>query len=345
MPPIVVYVALGLVAAIENVVPPVPSDAAVLLGAFLSHRGVTTPLGVFAVVWTANLAGALAVYLAARRYGRQLFASPAGRRLLAPEAISVIEREYLRFGLAGIFLARFLPGIRAVVPPFAGIANLPALRVGLPIALAGAIWYGGVTLLGAVLGAEWDRIRDILAGVNRTLGLLALAVVVTWVTVAYLRARRRRRERVWQALTGALGVAGAPAEAERPVDPRAAAMLVLELAYADEALTPSDRALVEDHLRSRWGLAPAPRAEHAPPELGSAGRVTGYRERLVRRFGQPRRLALVERMWEAAFSDGAIGAHEARLMQRAGELLGLTPAEVAAARVRSRAALPAGANG
>jgi membrane protein DedA with SNARE-associated domain len=54
-----------LLAAVENVVPPVPSDAAVALGAFLSHRGLTTPAVVFLVTWTANLFGAAAVYVAA----------------------------------------------------------------------------------------------------------------------------------------------------------------------------------------------------------------------------------------------------------------------------------------
>ena len=44
LPPAAVYAVLALLAAVENVMPPVPSDAAVALGAFLSHRGVTTPL-------------------------------------------------------------------------------------------------------------------------------------------------------------------------------------------------------------------------------------------------------------------------------------------------------------
>jgi uncharacterized tellurite resistance protein B-like protein len=38
---------------------------------------------------------------------------------------------------------------------------------------------------------------------------------------------------------------------------------------------------------------------------------------------------LVERMWTVAFADGAIGAHEARLMHLAAELLGIKPAELA----------------
>ena len=47
LPPAAVYAVLALLAAVENVIPPVPSDAAVALGAFLSNRGLTTPLGVF----------------------------------------------------------------------------------------------------------------------------------------------------------------------------------------------------------------------------------------------------------------------------------------------------------
>ncbi len=328
------YLVLGVLAVVENLVPPVPADAAVLLGAFLSHRGVTHPVGVFGVVWLANTAGALAVYLVARRYGRRLFASPRGRRLVAPEAIAVIEREYLRFGIGGIFLARFLPGIRAVVPPFAGIVNLSPLRAGIPIALASGVWYGGLTVLGSVLGAEWRRIAAILASVNQTLGLAALVVGVAWGAGLYLRARRRRRERVWDAVTRALGDDATGADAG-PIDPREAAMLVLELAYADEALTAEERSLVAEHLRSRWGLEPPARAPAPVSEAKAESRFAAYRDRLVGRFGPARRIALVEGMWQAAFDDGTIDAQQHLLMRRAGQLLGLSERELAEARARS----------
>lgn len=330
------YGCLALIAAVENVAPPVPADAAALLGAFLSHRGVISSPVVFLVVWLANVAGALGVYLVARRYGRRMFNTGPGRRLLTPEAIGVIEREYLRFGLGGIFLARFLPGIRAVVPPFAGIVNLSPLRAGIPIALASGIWYGGVTYLGTELGANWDRISAILASVNRTLGWIALGVTLAWIGTAWLRARRRRRERIWEAATRALG-APLPTGEYPAVNPRNAAMLVLELAYAGEALTPDDRALVEQHLRERWGLEPGPARAAAEP-----GRFAQYRARLAERFSRPQRLALVEGMWHAAFSDGAIGAQEEPVMRRAGELLGLSPAEIAEALRRSRQEAEAG---
>jgi membrane protein DedA with SNARE-associated domain/uncharacterized tellurite resistance protein B-like protein len=337
-------VVLGLLAVVENIVPPVPADAAVLLGAFLSHRGVTNPLVVFLVVWLANTAGAVAVYLVARRYGRRLFASPRGRKLLAPASMAVNEREYLRFGVAGIFFARFLPGIRAVVPPFAGIVSLSVPRTIVPIALASGIWYGGVTILGSVLGAEWERILAILGRVNRTLGIAALVVAAALGLRMYFVARRRRRERVWDAVTRALGPSVAGEDAG-PIDLREAAMLVLELAYADEALTAEERSLVVEHLRSRWGLEPPATAPKPVAQAKTESNLRAYRDRLVNRFGRTRRLKLVEGMWQAAFADGAIGAHQDLLMDRAGQLLGLSSDELSEARRRSLGPAGPGAGG
>ena len=319
------YAVLALLAAVENVIPPVPSDAAVALGAFLSIRGLTTPVGVFFVTWLANLAGAAAVYLVARRYGRRLFATSTGRRLLAPRSLAIIEREYLRFGVAGIFISRFLPGIRAVVPPFAGLVGLSAVRTLVPMGVASAIWYGGITILGTVIGTEWDRISRIISGVNRTMGLLTLALIALGILWYLRRRKQRQQERVWHATQEALDPAApsflAGSDIAEGSARQAAALLVLELAYSDPALTEADRDLVAAHLRDRWGLdaqgPPIPEAEHE-----RQSRFADYAGRLRGRFGQGERLALVERMWTVAFSDGAIGRHEERLMHLAGELLG-----------------------
>ncbi len=191
LPPTAVYTIVGVLAGVENVFPPVPADTAVALGAFLSAGGRISAQAVFAVTWIANVVGAIMVYAAGRTIGRQFFQGRLGRRLLNPGAMVRLELLYRNYGTWGIFVSRFIPGLRAVVPPFAGVANLGTLRVVLPLAVASGLWYGVLTFVAATAVREIDEIIEFarrlsLAGIV-TGGALVAVVVFAW------RRRRRRR--------------------------------------------------------------------------------------------------------------------------------------------------------
>ena len=126
----------------------------------------------------ANVASASLVYWLARRYGRDFFKGPTGRRLLTPPVLAHIEVQYQRHGTYGIFVSRLLPVWRAVVPPFAGIAGLSAPRALIPLALASALWYGLLTVLIASLGTNLDAVVAALAHVNWVLGAAALGILI-----------------------------------------------------------------------------------------------------------------------------------------------------------------------
>ncbi|MGH7531684.1 MAG: DedA family protein [Gemmatimonadales bacterium] len=170
-----------------------PADSAVALGAFLSHRGVTSPWWVFGITVAANTGSAAMVYGLARRFGPRFAGTAIGRRLLPPDTLATIERKYVRWGLPAIFFCRLLPGIRAIVPPFTGIIGLSPRRALLPIAGASAIWYGFVTVAGVVVGAEWDTMTRLLGAVNRVLALIGVVAGVAILTWLALRARARRQ--------------------------------------------------------------------------------------------------------------------------------------------------------
>jgi uncharacterized tellurite resistance protein B-like protein len=82
-----------------------------------------------------------------------------------------------------------------------------------------------------------------------------------------------------------------------------------------------------------------PPASDAPPAPEDERRIrfVQYAVRLSTRFGQRQRLALVERMWQVAFSDGSIGLAEDRLLHLAAELLGIDGADLAEVRRRLHA--------
>jgi membrane protein DedA with SNARE-associated domain len=186
-----IYAILILLSALENVFPPVPADVAVALGAFLAQRRALDPSGLGALCWAANCASAGLTYWLGRAYGTDFFASGWRRRLLPPEALAALKAVYARHGAFGIFVSRFLPGIRAAVTPFAGIAGLSPLRALLPTAAASAIWYALLVGAGARLGLEWPAIRRLVDQVGLALGVLGAALCVA--AALWWLARRARR--------------------------------------------------------------------------------------------------------------------------------------------------------
>lgn len=189
LPAPAMYAMLMLLSAVENVFPPVPADVAVALGAFLAQRGEASAVLLGVLCWLANCASAAWTYFLGRRHGAAFFAKGWRRTLLPPAAMQALEHAYHRHGALGIFVSRFLPGVRAAVPPFAGVAGLSPMRALVPAAIASAIWYALLTVAGSALGLRWDAIRGLVERVTGVLSLIGLLVAV--VLVAWLWRRRK----------------------------------------------------------------------------------------------------------------------------------------------------------
>lgn len=185
LPKAAVYLVLWAGAAVENLVPAVPADTFVALGGFLAGAGALEARWVALGTWASNVAGALFVYRMSHLYGRSFFERGLGRYILRPHQMLRMERFYARWGTPAIFFSRFLPGIRAIVPVFAGTTHQPWSRVVLPIAVASAVWYGGLVRLGMFVGQNLDLLEALMRSVNHTLAGVALvfgaAIVVWWV--------------------------------------------------------------------------------------------------------------------------------------------------------------------
>ncbi|MFH1765174.1 MAG: DedA family protein [Gemmatimonadota bacterium] len=173
--PVLLYALLGIGSALENFFPPIPADTFVLLGAFLAATGRADAWVVFLVTWLANTSAALLVYWMGIRHGRPFFQVGLGRYLLNPAQLRRLGIFYQRWGLPAIFFARFLPGLRAMVPVFAGVTHQPFRIVAFPVLVASGIWYGGLVWLGATAGKNLPAVGRWLAGANRI--LLAVAIV------------------------------------------------------------------------------------------------------------------------------------------------------------------------
>ncbi|HWC73830.1 MAG TPA: VTT domain-containing protein [Gemmatimonadales bacterium] len=191
LPTAPLYALIALLAAVENIFPPVPADVAVSLGAFLSGRGIMNAWLVFALTWTANVASGTAVYALARRHGGLVSRGFLGKYIFTPNTVAHIAEQYRRHGAYGIFVSRLLPVWRAVVMPFAGIAHVPPARALLPMALASGAYYGALTYAISRLGTNLDDVLAFMRQVNAGLAIVAAALVL--IIVIWIVRRRLRR--------------------------------------------------------------------------------------------------------------------------------------------------------
>ncbi|HKY98147.1 MAG TPA: DedA family protein [Gemmatimonadaceae bacterium] len=184
------YISIGVISAIENIFPPFPADVVVAFGSFLAARGKASPYSTFLVAWIGNLAGASLMYYVGRRYGSSAFMSRL-ERWAGKGAEQRLMALYGRYGLPALFISRFLPAVRAVVPPFAGAMRLPVLPVALAVGAASAVWFAFITFLAYRAGSNWSVLYGTIVRSGKIVAIGATVLVAIVVIVLLIRRRKR----------------------------------------------------------------------------------------------------------------------------------------------------------
>jgi membrane protein DedA with SNARE-associated domain len=185
------YATITALSAFENFFPPFPSDAVIAFGSFLVDRAHGSPFTVFFLGLFGNVAGAGVTYTLGRRFGSRAFL----RRLekyAGPTAEQRIRELHKKYGFWGLFVSRFLPGVRAIVPPFAGAIKLPAGKVMLAIATASAVWFALITFLAFRAGDNWDVLQRYIVRSGKVASAIAVSIVVLIAIVWYIKRRNRK---------------------------------------------------------------------------------------------------------------------------------------------------------
>ena len=125
-----------------------------------------------------------------RRYGAEWIRRRM--RVMGEGAEQRVRAWYNRFGLPALFLSRFLPAVRAVVPPLAGAIRVPATGAIIAIAAASTAWYATLAIIAYRLSSEWERISQAIAQFQKTAALVAASIVVLGLVVWWVMRRRRR---------------------------------------------------------------------------------------------------------------------------------------------------------
>jgi membrane protein DedA with SNARE-associated domain len=187
------YPGLALLIAVENVLPPIPSEVVLpLAGSFVAEGSLSFVPAVLAAT-AGSLAGALVLYALARIGGRPLILRLSRVLRVDEEKLDRADRWFDRRGDAIVLLGRMVPGARSVVSIPAGLAEMPLGRFALLTAIGSGAWNAALIGAGWALGDSWTEVADVLSRASEVVLIGGGALVAALVVGAVWRRRRRQR--------------------------------------------------------------------------------------------------------------------------------------------------------
>jgi len=100
------------------------------------------------------------------------------------------ENLYTRYGMIGVVLAKFVPGLSTLVPPLAGNAGVSTARFVFFDGLGSLLYVGSFFLVGALFSHQLEQIISALSGLGR--GALGLVIGLAALYVGFKYFQRQR---------------------------------------------------------------------------------------------------------------------------------------------------------
>lgn len=189
--PFVVYLFLVCNACVESLFPPYPSDAVVLVFAFLAGQGSFNPFIVYACTVTGSITGIIILYWLGKKKGdsliKSLTASWVGK-FFPLKMIERAQRAFSRRGAVVVLLNRFLPGMRAPICFTAGMVRVKNGTFFWLSLLSVVLWNLFLVSAGFYVGASWQEAARFLHQYNLivTAALIPIAILI----IIYFRKKR-----------------------------------------------------------------------------------------------------------------------------------------------------------
>jgi membrane protein DedA with SNARE-associated domain len=189
------YAAIAVLVILGNVGVPVPEETVLALGGYLCWDGrLHLPLLIAVGIVSAAVGDQIGYWLG-RRYGRALLERPWMVAMLPTERMMVhIDAFVARHGAWAVLVARFLPGVRMLAGPVAGISRMPFAAFTIANVVGAVIYVPFAVGLGYAAGYGFgDYLRGIGSAALRIEHMVLLFIISVTVLMISWRALRRRR--------------------------------------------------------------------------------------------------------------------------------------------------------
>jgi membrane protein DedA with SNARE-associated domain len=188
------YVAIFAVVILGNMGLPIPEETILILAGYLVWEGklqlpIVLGVGVVSAILGDNLG-----YWLGREFGRRAIERYGHWVFVTPERVDFTQRVVARYGPMAVFAARFVPGLRFLAGPVAGITGLRPADFILANVLGASLYVPVSVGIGYAVGLG---LGNYLTRAERAVGqlehiVLIFALCVTFVLLAWRAIRAAR---------------------------------------------------------------------------------------------------------------------------------------------------------
>src|SRR5690348_1640026 len=182
---------VGLLVALESVVPPIPSEIVLSMAGYLAAAGEVALLLVLATATAGSVVGASALYGLGRWLGEHRLRRWLDRiPLVDPADLDKADRWFDRHERSAVLFGRCAPVVRSLVSVPAGAHRMPLGQFLVFTALGSGVWNALFIGAGYLLGERWQDVERYSHWFDYAVGAFFVGAIGWWVAKK-VRARRR----------------------------------------------------------------------------------------------------------------------------------------------------------
>jgi membrane protein DedA with SNARE-associated domain len=187
---------VGLLVALENLVPPIPSEIVLSLAGYLAAEGSIAIVWVLVAATAGSVVGALALYWLGYALGEDRLRRWLDRIPLVDAAdLDKADRWFEKHEKSAVLFGRCAPVVRSLVSIPAGANRMHLGQFLVFTAIGSGVWNAIFVVGGYLLGERWQDVEKYSHWFDYAVGAVFVGAVAWWV-IKKTRGRRDRRPRV-----------------------------------------------------------------------------------------------------------------------------------------------------
>lgn len=174
---------------------PIPEDITLFAAGLISYYGAASVWGMIAVGMAGVMIGDSFMFYLGSHYGRKLTKKWFFAKIFPPERLDLVKKKLHQQGNKVIFLARFMPGLRAPIFFTCGTLHVPFRVFFFYDGLAALISVPAIVYTVYYFGDELDRVIGVIKNVQYGIVFFTVGLVLLLSAKWYLGRRKLKKSR------------------------------------------------------------------------------------------------------------------------------------------------------